>query len=114
MFTAAYYLVAAATPAAILVRQALRGRRTPEGGTDWYSGGNLLLWLAGLGVAGVLGTVGVSGDIRERRLIATIREWMPNISPVGRRQLGAHRAGLGGVGVDDRAGGRRGGARSGF
>jgi len=47
----AYYLAAGAVPAAVLVRLALRGHRTPEGGMVWYSGGNLLLWLAGLGIA---------------------------------------------------------------
>jgi hypothetical protein len=50
------YLAAAALPATILVWQALRARPTPEG-TLWYPGGDLLLWLAGIGIAGVIGTV---------------------------------------------------------
>lgn len=53
----AYYLAVGAIPAAILVWQALRVRRTRDGAKVWYTGGNLLLWLAGLGIAGVLGMI---------------------------------------------------------
>jgi hypothetical protein len=59
----ACFLGAAALPTAILVRAALRRRRAVEGGRTvedapvWRDGGALLLWLAGLGVAGVLGVV---------------------------------------------------------
>ena len=52
-----YYLAAVAIPAAILVWQALRSAKTGEARRVWYSGGNLLLWLAGLGVVGVLAMV---------------------------------------------------------
>ena len=52
------YLGAVAVPIAILVWQALRSVRTGDARKVWYSGGNLLLWLAGLGVAGVLALIG--------------------------------------------------------
>jgi hypothetical protein len=51
------YLAACAIPAAILVWQALRARPARDGGKVWYAGGNLLLWLAGLGIVGVLGMI---------------------------------------------------------
>jgi hypothetical protein len=75
----AYYLVAAAIPAAILVRQALRrrsrpaDRALPHADRGWYDGGNLLLWLAGLGVAGVLGVV-VYSAVFQGGLVAVIAE----------------------------------------
>jgi len=49
----ACYLAAVAIPAAIMVREALRPVRAADGSAKWRSGGALLLWLAGLGVAGV-------------------------------------------------------------
>jgi hypothetical protein len=49
----AWYLGAVAVPAVILVREALRPVLAGDGGANWRSGGALLLWLAGLGVAGV-------------------------------------------------------------
>ena len=52
-----YYLAVAAVPAAILVWQALRARQTADGAKVWNAGGNLLLWLAGLGIVGVLGMI---------------------------------------------------------
>jgi hypothetical protein len=52
------YLGAVAVPVAILVWQALRSVRTGDARKVWYSGGNLLLWLAGLGVVGVLALIG--------------------------------------------------------
>src|ERR1700761_2141317 len=36
----AYSLAAGVVPVTVLVRQALRGHRTAEGGMVWYSGGN--------------------------------------------------------------------------
>jgi len=53
----AYYLGIGAIPVAILVWQALRGGRTREGRKVWETGGDLLLWLTGLGIVGVLGMV---------------------------------------------------------
>jgi hypothetical protein len=59
----ACYLAAACLPVAILVRQALRSAGAEHGGAFgggkvWYGGGRLLMWLAGLGMVGVLGVVG--------------------------------------------------------
>jgi hypothetical protein len=51
------YLAAVTIPTAILGWQALRFAGTGETRRVWYSGGNLLLWLAGLGVAGVLALI---------------------------------------------------------
>jgi len=70
----AYYLAVGAIPVAILVRQALRAARTREGAKVWYAGGNLLLWLAGLGIVGVLGVVGYFALAQEGGLVAAIRE----------------------------------------
>jgi hypothetical protein len=53
----ASYLAAAAVPTVILARQAVRRAKTAAAGRSWYGGGNLLLWLAGLGIAGVLAMV---------------------------------------------------------
>ncbi|MDB5392690.1 MAG: hypothetical protein JWM91_196 [Rhodospirillales bacterium] len=52
------YLAAIVIPSAILVWQALRSVQAGEARKVWYSGGNLLLWLAGLGIAGVLALIG--------------------------------------------------------
>ncbi len=54
----AVYLAAAVVPVAVLVRQAVRHGDATGTGRVWYSGGNLLLWLTGLGLAGVLALVG--------------------------------------------------------
>ena len=52
------YLGAVSVPTATLVWQALRSVETGEEKKKvWYSGGNLLLWLAGLGIAGVLALI---------------------------------------------------------
>jgi hypothetical protein len=54
----AVYLGAVSVPTATLVWQALRSVETDaEGRKVWYSGGSLLLWLAGLGIAGVLALI---------------------------------------------------------
>ncbi len=68
----ALYLAAAAVPIAILVWQSLRRVETRNGETVWYKGGPLLLWLAGLGVAGVLAVIGYFA--REGGLVAAIAE----------------------------------------
>jgi hypothetical protein len=60
----AWYLAAAAIPSAVLARQAVRRADTALAGRTWYSGGNLLLWLAGLGIVGVLAMVGYFGLFR--------------------------------------------------
>ena len=52
------YLGAVSIPIAVLVWQALRSVRTGDARKVCYSGGNLLLWLAGLGVVGVLALIG--------------------------------------------------------
>jgi hypothetical protein len=52
------YMGAVSIPIAILVWQALRSVEASGSRKVWYSGGNLLLWLAGLGVAGVLSLIG--------------------------------------------------------
>jgi hypothetical protein len=52
------YLGAVAVPIAILVWQALRSVQTGDLRRVWYSGGNLLLWLAGLGLVGVFALIG--------------------------------------------------------
>jgi hypothetical protein len=52
------YLGAVALPIAILVWQALRSAQTGDRKKVWYSGGNLLLWLAGLGLVGVFALIG--------------------------------------------------------
>jgi hypothetical protein len=52
------YLAGILVPSAILVWQALRTVQAGEAPKVWYSGGSLLLWLAGLGVAGVLALIG--------------------------------------------------------
>lgn len=52
------YLAAILIPSATLVWQALRSAQAGEARKVWYSGGNLLLWLAGLGVVGVLALIG--------------------------------------------------------
>jgi hypothetical protein len=57
-FDGAAYLAAAVVPSAVLARQAIRHAKTTAAGRTWYSGGNLLLWLAGLGLVGVLAMVG--------------------------------------------------------
>ena len=67
----AVYLVAGMAPVTVLVRLALRGHKADEGGMVWSSGGNLLLWLAGLGVAGVLGAIAYL-DVFKGGLVATI------------------------------------------
>jgi hypothetical protein len=50
------YLVVCLAPVVILVWRALQARQTAEGAV-WSGGGDLLLWLAGIGIAGVVGTV---------------------------------------------------------
>src|SRR5579859_159133 len=52
------YLGAVAFPIAILVWQALRSVQTEGTKKVWYSGGNLVLWLAGLGLVGVFALIG--------------------------------------------------------
>jgi hypothetical protein len=52
------YLGAIALPIAVLVWQALRSVQTGDRKKVWYSGGNLLLWLAGLGLVGVFALIG--------------------------------------------------------
>jgi hypothetical protein len=52
------YLGAVSVPIAILVWQALRSVQTGDLHRVWYSGGNLLLWLAGLGLVGVFALIG--------------------------------------------------------
>ncbi len=61
-FGGGFYLAAILIPSAMLVWQALRSVQVeaPRAGGSrkvWYSGGNLLLWLSGLGVAGVLALI---------------------------------------------------------
>jgi hypothetical protein len=51
------YLAAILVPSVTLVWQALRTAQAGETRKVWYSGGNLLLWLAGLGIAGVLALI---------------------------------------------------------
>jgi hypothetical protein len=51
------YLGAVALPIAVLVWQALRSAQIGDRKTVWYSGGSLLLWLTGLGLAGVLASI---------------------------------------------------------
>jgi hypothetical protein len=51
------YVAAVLIPSGLLVWQALRSVQTGEERKVWYSGGNLLLWLSGLGVAGVLALI---------------------------------------------------------
>jgi hypothetical protein len=60
----ACYLAAAVVPSAVLARQAVRHAQNAGTGRTWYSGGNLLLWLAGLGIVGVLAMVGYFGLFR--------------------------------------------------
>jgi hypothetical protein len=60
-----FYLAGTCAPVAIIVRQALRGAKTGN------SGGNLLLWLTGIGVAGLLGLIGYL-TFFQGGLIATI------------------------------------------
>lgn len=45
------YVVSNVLPAVLLVRQALLSRPVPDGGTEWYPAGALLLWLSGYGLA---------------------------------------------------------------
>lgn len=52
-----YYLGIGAVPVAILVWRALHIRRSRAGSKVRENGGNLLLWLTGLGIVGVLGLV---------------------------------------------------------
>jgi hypothetical protein len=66
----ALYLAAAALPIAILVWQSLRRVEAGHGKTVWYKGGYLLLWLAGLGIAGVLAVIAYFA--REGGLVAAI------------------------------------------
>jgi uncharacterized protein YybS (DUF2232 family) len=47
-YAAAVFLAFDAVPVVILCRQALLSRADAEGGTDWYPGGRLLTWLAGI------------------------------------------------------------------
>jgi hypothetical protein len=54
----ASYLAAAAIPVAVLVRRAVRPAATRDGGRSWRTGGDLLLWLAGLGLVGVFALIG--------------------------------------------------------
>jgi hypothetical protein len=51
------YLAAVTVPSAVLVWQALRSVQAGAARKVWYSGGNLLLWLSGLGIAGVLAAI---------------------------------------------------------
>lgn len=69
----AIYLAAAAVPTAVLVRQALRVEWKPDGTRVWHGGGNLLLWLAGLGVAGVLSVVAYTA-LYQGGLVSAIHE----------------------------------------
>jgi hypothetical protein len=69
----ACYLAAAAIPGAVLVRQALRWSAGTAGRVAWYRGGNLLLWLAGLGIVGVLGLVAYF-DLARNGLVSAIAE----------------------------------------
>ncbi len=54
-FDGAAYLAAAVAPVAVLVRQATVGGMP---GREWRSSGGLLLWLAGLGLVGVVALIG--------------------------------------------------------
>lgn len=54
----AIYLAAAAAPAAMLVREALRPASRGDGGKVWRSGSGLLLWLTGVGLVGVIALIG--------------------------------------------------------
>ncbi len=49
--TATGCLFTLAAPVVILVRQALLSRPAPDGGTEWYPPGLLIVWLTGIGVA---------------------------------------------------------------
>jgi hypothetical protein len=68
----AIYLAAAALPTAILVRQAMRPAAVSDG-VAWRSGGGLLLWLTGLGLAGVVALIGYFA-VFEHGLPATIAQ----------------------------------------
>lgn len=69
----AIYLSAAALPTAILVRQAMRPSAGTDGGPAWRTGGGLLLWLTGLGLAGVVALIGYFA-VFEHGLPATIAQ----------------------------------------
>lgn len=56
------YLVTAALPAVIVVRQALLARAMPTGDIEWYPPGRLLMVLTGLGLAGFAGAVVMTLD----------------------------------------------------
>ncbi|QCO13914.1 DUF2232 domain-containing protein [Azospirillum brasilense] len=67
------YLVTAAVPVILVVRQALLARAAPDGGVEWYPPGRLLMALTGMGLAGLLGAAvltldqpgGLEGAVRE-------------------------------------------------
>jgi len=67
------YLVTAAVPVILVVRQALLARAAPDGSVEWYPPGRLLMALTGMGLAGLLGAAvltldqpgGLEGAVRE-------------------------------------------------
>ena len=94
-------IVAAATliltyglPAMLLSRQALLNRTEPDGRTEWYPPGLLLLWAAGYGLLGivvaVLLTIGEQGGLPgmiARQLTALTDEMPPEVA-AAIRQVG--------------------------
>ena len=67
------YLVTAAVPVILVVRQALLARAAADGSVEWYPPGRLLMALTGMGLAGLLGAAvltldqpgGLEGAVRE-------------------------------------------------
>ncbi len=76
------YAVLAGAPAAILGRQAMLSRQTPDGATEWYPPGALAGWLCGIGAAVMTlfalllasQPAGLSGTVHE--MLTELAEWM--------------------------------------
>lgn len=78
------YVGLIAIPTAILIRQALLSRATPEGTVEWYPPGLLLIWLTAIAAAGFLlaslgarlgGVPGGLPGVFEPRLLAVLRHF---------------------------------------
>ena len=73
LLVALAYLVTAAFPVVLVVRQALLARTAADGGIEWYPPGRLLMGLTGMGLAALLGAAvltldqpgGLEGAVRE-------------------------------------------------
>jgi uncharacterized protein YybS (DUF2232 family) len=79
-----FFALVNAAPVVFLVRQALLHRSSADGDTEWYPPGMLVMWLAGIAVAGfvmlVVASLGTDGGL-EGEMRASMAETLKRMAP---------------------------------